>query len=53
MSFNDNEMGDEGKRIIIKLLKSVRKRAFRLKLLEDRSDKSIELTYEAILDLGD
>ena len=53
MNFNDNEMRDEGKRIIIKLLKSVRKRAFRLKLLEDRSDKSIELTYEAILDLGD
>ena len=53
MNFNDTVMKNEGKRIILRLLKSFRKELFRLKLLKDSSDKAIELTYEAILDLGD
>lgn len=54
LNFNNIEMKKEGKRLIIKLLiNRVWKTNFRLKLLENTSNTSINLTYEAVLYLGD
>lgn len=54
-SFFNSEIRDEGKRIIIKMLKSFwsHESPFRLIILEDPSPKSIELSYEATLNLGE
>jgi len=54
LNFNNIEMKKEGKRLIIKsLINRVWKTNFRLKLLENTSNTSINLTYEAVLYLGD
>ena len=53
INFSNMELRDEGKRTIAKSIKSFWKDSFRLKILEDSSTKSIDLSYEALLDLGD
>ena len=46
-------MMKEGKRLINKSIPKSWYQLFRLKLLEDTSDTSVQLTYEVVLYLGD
>ena len=53
INFSNMELRDEGKRMITKAIRSFWQDSFKIKILEDSSSKSIDLSYEAVLNLGD